>query len=97
MYFWKHNKYCDAPLALLTSCHGSSTRNLNNLAKFWCAHLGHPGIDTLKQILTSCNISNDYHRHNICCVCQYAKSHRLLHPLFESRASHPLALVHTDL
>ena len=80
MYFWKHNKYYDAPLVLFTSGHGSSTRNLNNLAKFWYARLGHPVTDTLKQILTSCNISNDYHRHNICCVCQYAKSHRLLHP-----------------
>ena len=97
MYFWKHNKYYDASLAVFTSSHDSSTSNLNNLAKLWCSRLDHPVLDILKQIPTSCNISNDYHRHNICCVCQYAKSHRLLHPLFESRASHPLALVHTDL
>ena len=97
MYFWKHNKYYDASLVVFTSSHGSSTSNLNNLAKLWCSRLDHPVVDILKQIPTSCNISNDCDRHNVCCACQYAKNHRLLFPLFESRASQPLVLVRTDL
>ena len=73
MYFWKHNKYYDASLAVFTSSHDSSTSNLNNLAKLWCSRLDHPVLDILKQIPTSCNISNDCHKHNACCVCQYEK------------------------
>ena len=70
MYFWKHNKYYDAPSVVFTSCHGFSTiTNLDNLAEPWHSDLGHCVDNTSKQILTSCNISDDCHRHNVCCAC----------------------------
>ena len=48
IYFWKHNKYYDAPLALFIFGHGSFTRNLNNLAKLWYSSFGNSVVDTLK-------------------------------------------------
>ena len=98
MYFWKHNKYCDAPLALLTSGHGSSARNLNNLAKFWCSRLGHPIADTWSRFLhLVISLMTIIHiifvvLANIQKVIDYF-FHYLNLELFD----HPLALVRTDL
>lgn len=48
----------------------------HHLAEIWHSHLGHHVDAILKRILT-CNISYSCHQPNVCCACQYAKSHRL--------------------
>ena len=73
------------------------TRNMNNMFDLWHLHLGYPATNTLKQILSSCNVSCHNHKHTIFYACQHAKSHKLPFSLSKTKASYPLSLVHTDL
>ena len=64
----------------------------------WHQRCGHPTAPTLRHILTSCNVPYSTNKFNqICCACQLAKSHKLPFPLFSSRASQSLALIHANL
>lgn len=49
-------------------------------------------------MLTSCNALYSCPKNNdVCCACQYAKSHRLPFSLCDFKATCPLALIHTNL
>ncbi|XP_060957927.1 retrovirus-related Pol polyprotein from transposon RE2 isoform X2 [Cannabis sativa] len=63
----------------------------------WHTKLGHPAPDTLRKILTKANIACSLKDLKFCKACQLGKNHRLPFPLSQSRATQPLALVHTDL
>lgn len=87
-----------APIALYSSCPANSLSTYNYYDQIVAfSRLGHPANNILQQTLKSCHIPFTSNKDNICCVCQYAKSHKLQFSLSESRSSHPLALIHTDL
>ena len=71
--------------------------SLNTTVELWHFRLGHPIDNVLQQVLTTCTIPYKCNKHNIYCAFQYAKNHKLPFTLSMSRASHPLALVHTDI
>ena len=66
-------------------------------SELWHARLGHLADSILKHALKFCNVSFQYSKQNVCYACQYAKSRRLPFSSSTSRATHHLALVHTDL
>ncbi|RVW93124.1 Retrovirus-related Pol polyprotein from transposon RE1 [Vitis vinifera] len=65
----------------------------------WHSRLGHPAVPILSKALASCNPSVTLQINKIapCIICPLAKSHSLPYSLSSSHASHPLALIHTDL
>jgi len=61
-------------------------------------HLGHPHIQSLKCVLTHCNIhTNNTDVSTFCVACCMGKSHRLHAPLSHTTYSQPLELVLNDL
>ena len=81
----------------LTSSSIHTSKPSHHMAEIWHSHLSHPVDVVLKRILTTCSIPYSCHHQNVCCACQYAKSHGLPFVLFESKVSHPLVLIHMDL
>ena len=74
------------------------SKNLNSVPNLWHSCFGHPAVNVLKQMLTSCNALYSCPKNNdVCCACQYAKSHRLPFSLCDFKATCPLALIHTNL
>ena len=69
----------------------------NITSSLWHSRLGHPTVDILTKALDSCNIVYQRNKRDACSACPIAKSHKLPFSLSNSRASHPLALIHTDL
>ncbi|RVW48987.1 Retrovirus-related Pol polyprotein from transposon TNT 1-94 [Vitis vinifera] len=65
----------------------------------WHSRLGHLATPILSKALASCNPSVTLQINKIapCIICPLAKSHSLPYSLSSSHASHPLALIHTDL
>ncbi|RVW59875.1 Retrovirus-related Pol polyprotein from transposon RE1 [Vitis vinifera] len=91
-------RFVPSPAAFVSSSYDrSSNLSLTTTTTLWHSRLGHPADNILKHILTSCNISHQCHKNNVCCACQFAKSHKLPFNVSVSRASHPLALLHADL
>ena len=80
---------------LFSSFNNSSSSNSST--ELWHSQLAHPAEDILKHALNNCNTPYQCNKLQICCACQYAKSHKLLFSLSMSRASHLLALVHADI
>ena len=70
---------------------------LNITSSLWHSRLGHLADDLLTKALDSCNIAYQRNKRDACSACPIAKSHKLPFSLSNSRASHPLALIHTDL
>ncbi|RVW71084.1 Retrovirus-related Pol polyprotein from transposon RE1 [Vitis vinifera] len=91
-------RFVPSPAAFVSSNYDrSSSLSLTTTTTLWHSRLGHPADNILKHILTSCNISHQCHKNNVCCACQFAKSHKLPFNVSVSRASHSLALLHVDL
>ena len=91
-------RFVPSPAAFVSSSYDrSSNLSLTTTTTLWHSRLGHPADNILKHILTSCNISHQCHKNNVCCACQFAKSHKLSFNVSVSRASHPFALLHADL
>ncbi|RVW86356.1 Retrovirus-related Pol polyprotein from transposon RE1 [Vitis vinifera] len=65
----------------------------------WHSRLGHPAAPILSKALASCNPSVTLQINKIapCIICPLAKSHSLPYSFSSSHASHPLALIHTNL
>nr|CAN82610.1 hypothetical protein VITISV_021745 [Vitis vinifera] len=65
----------------------------------WHSRLGHPTAPILSKALASCNPSVTLQINKIdpCIICPLVKSHSLPYSLSSSHASHPLAVIHTDL
>ncbi|RVW69660.1 hypothetical protein CK203_059455 [Vitis vinifera] len=74
------------------------TPTMSNItSSIWHSRLGHPIDDILIKTLDSCNITYQRNKRDVCSACPVAKSHKLPFSLSNSRVSHPLALIHTDL
>ena len=75
----------------------NNSSSSNSMTELWHSQLGYPAEDILKHALKNYNIPYQCNKLQICCACQYTKSHKLSFPLSMSRASHPLTLVHVDI
>ena len=76
---------------------------LVNKVNLFYRRFGHPHYDVLVHLLKngqSINISTSIIKqaaHQICEACQMGKVHRLHFPATETKTSHILELIHTDL
>jgi histone deacetylase 1/2 len=80
------------------SSSSSSSRIRVNKSDVWHRRLGHPSSKIVSQILCSINeksISSE--PQHFCEACQFGKSHSLPFKNSESRATHVLDLIHTDV
>lgn len=63
----------------------------------WHRRLGHPSSRIFYLITRRCNMTFKNEKLQFCQSCQMGKSHSLPFSLFESRATKPFDLIHTDV
>ena len=93
----KNSLYEFPPLTDDTSIVFYSPTTSNTTSSLWHSRFGHLVDDILTKALNSCNIAYHRNKHDVYSTCQVAKSHKLPFSLSNSKVSHPLALIHTDL
>ena len=69
----------------------------NITSSLWHSRLGYPVDDILTKALNLVILLIKEIKRDVCSACPVAKSHKLPFSLSNSRVSHPLALIHTDL
>lgn len=75
----------------------SVSKNTESNKRIWHVRLGHPSDKVLSQVPRECNVKINANEDFFCEPCQYGKNNALPFKLLNSRASHPLELIHSYL